>query len=539
MNVLRDISIRKKILLIPIFGAFGFFSYLAISVHFLNNTTKLLIDAQTRQAPLLRLAEHNQIRIEKIQETLAYAVTSAEQEVLSNANKLGQEFRKDIAKAKEIDATLGGELNNILREFEVYYSQSYNLSSSMVNDTIDFSTVGESSAKMKQALEILQASLNSFQTTRSERFDAAFDQTTANAKKLTSLGIAVGSATVALLFFVAIPISSMIKSSIDEVIATLKNIAEDNGDLTVRLKSKNADEIGELVLWFNTFTEKLQLVILQVVETTPPLASLATDVNALSSAITHTLTDQNRSVAESKNNVEMMSVSVSSIAMNAAEAANAARIADEEARKGQVIVVNTVKGIQALSSSIAQASDAIAKLEHDTASVNLVLDVIKGIAEQTNLLALNAAIEAARAGEQGRGFAVVADEVRGLASRTQESTAEINIILAQLQSAAHAAVHTMSESTTAVEQSVQQANQAGRSLQTITDTVNTISAMNEQIASATEEQQSISNEMVQEAERIHAQTMSTSQSASQLSGVSERLNSLAINLEQITRQFKV
>ncbi|WP_245792035.1 methyl-accepting chemotaxis protein [Teredinibacter waterburyi] len=479
------------------------------------------------------------IRVEKIQETLAYAVTSAEQEVLSSANKLAQEFRKDISKAKEIDPALDSELNNILSEFETYYSQSYNLSSGMVNDTIDFSTVGASSTRMKQALEILQESLNSFQSTRSQRFDSAFDQTTENAEKLTSLGIAVGTATVALLFFVAIPISSMIKNSIDEVIATLKNIAEDNGDLTLRLKSNNKDEIGELVLWFNTFTEKLQQVILQIVETAPPLASLATDVNSLSSAITQTLGDQNRSVAESKNNVEMMSTSVSSIAMNASEAANAARIADEEAGKGQIIVVNTVKGIQALSTSIAQASDAIAKLEHDTASVNLVLDVIKGIAEQTNLLALNAAIEAARAGEQGRGFAVVADEVRGLASRTQESTAEINTILAQLQSAAQAAVHTMGESTNAVEQSVQEANQAGQSLQTITDTVNTISAMNEQIASATEEQQSISNEMVQEAERIHEQTVSTSKSASQLSGVSERLNSLATNLEHITRQFKV
>jgi Methyl-accepting chemotaxis protein len=539
LNLLRNISIRKKILLIPIFGAFGFFSYLAISVHFLNNTTELLVDARTKQVPLLRLADHNLIRVEKIQETLAYAVTSAEQEVLSSANKLAQEFRKDISKAKEIDPALDSELNNILSEFETYYSQSYNLSSGMVNDTIDFSTVGASSTRMKQALEILQESLNSFQSTRSQRFDSAFDQTTDNAEKLTSLGIAVGTATVALLFFVAIPISSMIKNSIDEVIATLKNIAEDNGDLTLRLKSNNKDEIGELVLWFNTFTEKLQQVILQIVETAPPLASLATDVNSLSSAITQTLGDQNRSVAESKNNVEMMSTSVSSIAMNASEAANAARIADEEAGKGQIIVVNTVKGIQALSTSIAQASDAIAKLEHDTASVNLVLDVIKGIAEQTNLLALNAAIEAARAGEQGRGFAVVADEVRGLASRTQESTAEINTILAQLQSAAQAAVHTMGESTNAVEQSVQEANQAGQSLQTITDTVNTISAMNEQIASATEEQQSISNEMVQEAERIHEQTVSTSKSASQLSGVSERLNSLATNLEHITRQFKV
>src|SRR5690606_10780122 len=145
----------------------------------------------------------------------------------------------------------------------------------------------------------------------------------------------------------------------------------------------------------------------------------------------------------------------------------------------------------------------------------------------------------ARAGEQGRGFAVVADEVRGLASRTQESTEEINAIIAQLQKASQAAVQTMKESTIAVEKSVGEANIAGQTLRTITDTVKTINAMNKQIANATDEQQFISTEMVSEAERIRQQTQDNARSASKLNDVSKRLSSLAGNLEQITRRFRV
>ena len=203
------------------------------------------------------------------------------------------------------------------------------------------------------------------------------------------------------------------------------------------------------------------------------------------------------------------------------------------------MVASTVSGILKLSDSVRAASEVIAKLEQDANSVNVVLAVIKGIAEQTNLLALNAAIEAARAGEQGRGFAVVADEVRGLASRTQESTAEINSILDQLQSASQAAVQTIKESTAAVGRSVEDANIAGQSLRTITETVKTINSMNNQIASATDEQQFISTELVSEAERILLQTHNTAHSASKLSDVSNRLSSLAMNLEKITRQFRV
>lgn len=539
MNFLRNISIRKKILLIPVVGALGFFAYLLTSIYLIKENNLLLQDARDTQFPILQIAMANLHHVEKIQETLSYAVSSGEQEGLETAKQIAAKFREESNNARTISRALSGEIDRFLLEFDDYFSSALSMSEGMVNDSIDFSTIASRSRDMADKLHTLQATLNQFYNQQLEVFNQAFSTANAKSESLFVIGTTIGVLVSLLLIVVGITISGMIKQSIDQVIARLKDIAEDNGDLTLRLSTKHNDEIGELVKWFNTFMDKLQSVIQQIVETAPPLANLASDVNNLSSDITATLEQQNFSVAESKNNIELMSHSVASIAQNASEAATAAQIADEEAIKGQAIVTSTVKGIQQLSRSIGDASAAINKLQEDTTSVNVVLDVIKSIAEQTNLLALNAAIEAARAGEQGRGFAVVADEVRGLASRTQESTEEINTILAQLKKAAAAAVQTMDESTNAVEKSVTEANHAGNSLQAITDTVNTINSMNEQIASATDEQQSISGELVMEAERIQEQTTNNASSANQLNSVSDKLSSLALNLEHITRQFRV
>lgn len=539
MELFSNISIRKKILLIPLVGALGFFTYLLVSTLLMSDTVERLASARHQQFPLLQIAVVNRSRLEKIQEGLTYAVSSAERDALNSAQLLAGEFRDEFADARSIDSTLGSDIDQLLKLFDSYFSKAYQLSEGMLEGTIDFATVPDKSRAMAAALEHLNEQMDAFYQSRLTVFNNAFSDANDSAKKLFSIGITIGLCMSLVLVVVGLLISNMIKKSIDSVTERLRSIAEENGDLTVRISSRSSDEIGDLVDGFNTFMNKLQTVIQQIVATAPPLAGLASDVKNLSGDMSTTLDEQNRSVRESKNNIEQMSMSGHLIAQNASEASEAAKLADEEALKGRRIVANSLEETTRLAKSIREASAVVTRLREDANSVTVVLDVIKSIAEQTNLLALNAAIEAARAGEQGRGFAVVADEVRGLASRTQESTAEINSILEQLRKASEAAVETMGESTHAVEHSVGAATQAGESLETITGTVNTINKMNEQIASATEEQQNISALLVGEAEQIHRQTEDNARSAGKLHTVSEQLNSLALDLESITRQFRV
>ncbi len=192
-----------------------------------------------------------------------------------------------------------------------------------------------------------------------------------------------------------------------------------------------------------------------------------------------------------------------------------------------------------MASEVERAANVIKKLESDTENVGTILDVIKGIAEQTNLLALNAAIEAARAGEQGRGFAVVADEVRTLASRTQDSTQEIQRVIEELQSAARSAAEVMSHSQDQAKLSVEQAAKTDSSLATITDKVGSITTMNMEIASATGEQEKVSNSIKRNVEGIRSNADDAVKNVQEVEAASESLVSISANLRKITGQFRV
>lgn len=536
---LKNLSVRTKILLIPLFGGLGFVIYLLVSAVSLNHTVRLLDSAHTTQFPLMQNIQQNINLLDDIQEMMVFAVSSGEAEAINSAKSASQKFKNLLAQSYEIDTKDREKIKEIERLFDIYFSQAMDISNGMISNEIDYALLPQRSQKMTQDLENLKQQMNGYLELQTLGFENAFSSANSEAHRIITLGVILCVATLGLLFAIAIPISQLIKRSLDQVVETLKNIAEDNGDLTIRINSSSGDEIGELVKWFNTFIDKLQKTIERIVETAPPLASLANDVNRLSSDMTEILKRQNENSIEAKENIRQMSESIALIADSAVEASSSARLADAEANKGKQNVAGTVAGIKNLLDNIKKSSTVVAKLEQDAVRVNVVLDVIKEIAGQTNLLALNAAIEAARAGEQGRGFAVVADEVRGLALRTQQSTEEINAILAQLQSASQEAVITMRESTEAVEKTVRDASTAVASLDLITATVQKISVMNEQIASATEEQNAISGTLVTQSETINDQSEKTAVYAGKLNDVSKQMDSLASGLEVIIRKFKV
>jgi len=539
MDLFKALSVRYKILLIPLVGAVGFCIYLAITLVAMSHIVKQLDQAYRVEYQLLQTSEYSLIRLDKLKETLGNAATMGEADLLLTADKYAEETRDKLQQSIQTDKGNANFLRTILSEFNDYYLLAYSLSKEMVDGTADMSTLGQRSQKMLSKLTSLQSKLNKFQADRYQSFTKAFESVNEKAQSTSTTGIVLGLMTLFSLFAVALPITKSISTSLLDIIRSMKSIAQEDGDLTVRLTTNSQDEMGELVFWFNSFIEKLQGVIKNVVDAALPLSDTANRISTLSDSTIESFKRQSDSVMQSRQSVEEMSQSVAEITTNAADAADAAKNANHEAINGQNVVGQTVTGIQALSENVIQAAESINQLQEDTNRVNVVLEVIKGIAEQTNLLALNAAIEAARAGEQGRGFAVVADEVRNLASRTQESTEEINQMLGQLQSAAKKAVTMMEGSRASVEESVKAAHEAGSSLQVITDTVNTIADMNGAIAVATEEQHQVSGLMVGHVEDIQACADEASTASHEIAGVSEQLLMLASELESVARQFKV
>ncbi len=324
----------------------------------------------------------------------------------------------------------------------------------------------------------------------------------------------------------------LIKSNLDD-------IAAGEGDLTRRLPVQGDDELGQLAGSFNRFADKIHGLVRQIADMTVQLNGLVSEVASQAQRSEQAMAQQRQETDQVATAINEMSSAAQEVARSAQGAAEAAQQTDSEGQAAKQVVDGSIQRIHALVGDIRHSGVSLDNLQTDVQSIVSVLDVIRSIAEQTNLLALNAAIEAARAGEAGRGFAVVADEVRALASRTQQSTQEIQGMIDRLQGGTREAVSAMRRSSDAGESTSEQANQAGASLDAIATLIGTINAMNAQIASAAEEQTAVAEEInrsvhqiAQVVESVADETRLGAQTAQNLSGLGERLGGLV-------RQFRI
>jgi len=324
----------------------------------------------------------------------------------------------------------------------------------------------------------------------------------------------------------------------------LKRISEiahaiSQNDISHECTMQSNDLIGEIVDAFNQMAANLRNMIGQISGSTTQLAAAAEQTSAITDETSRGVRDQQAEIDSIAAAMNEMTSTVQEVARNAAEASSAADAANSESRNGALVATEAIGGIDALQSQVDSAAQVIRDLEKESEHIGSVLDVIRGIAEQTNLLALNAAIEAARAGEQGRGFAVVADEVRTLASRTQQSTQEIQDMITRLQGGTGNAVKVMESAQIKAQESSELVEKAAESLAMIAGSVSAINDMNTTIASAAEEQSAVASEMQTNMNNIREVADRSAEGAQQTAQASEELARLATEQQSLVAQFKM
>lgn len=353
---------------------------------------------------------------------------------------------------------------------------------------------------------------------------------------LSGIGIAALVITGLVLLIVILGVSRLTKG-LARALSCAEKIAD--GQLSQTVESDGTDEIGRLLAALAIMRDRLHGMITQMNHSSTELAASSEELAAVSEESNRNIHQQQLEIQQAATAINEMTVAVREVARHAQATSQAANEASDESLSGQQVVKETVESISVLADVVENASTVIQQVGQDSTSIGTVLDVIKGIAEQTNLLALNAAIEAARAGEQGRGFAVVADEVRTLAQRTQTSTSEIEDMITRLQGSSKNAVEAMHAGSEHAGKSVNLAAKAGASLEAITAAVARISEMNTHIASAADQQTTVAEDINRNVTVISDIAEQSATSVNQITASGQELSNMAVNLQDMISQFEI
>ncbi|WP_144175368.1 methyl-accepting chemotaxis protein [Pseudomonas sp. Kh13] len=445
------------------------------------------------------------------------------------------EFQQTALKA--IDQALA-ELRALPAKLPAEYATSLDDAATAMGGYRDaVSQFGDAQSASEQALQhmaeqgtvLLQAS-DAMTTSQTEVRDAA----TAQAKTLlmvaTVLALALG-------LLAAWAITRQIIIPLRQTLRAAERVA--SGDLSQNLQVDRRDELGQLQASMQRMTQGLRELIGGIGDGVTQIASAAEQLSAVTEQTSAGVNNQKVETDQVATAMNQMTATVHEVARNAEQASEAALMADQQAREGDRVVGEAVAQIERLAGEVVNSSEAMNQLKAESDKIGSVLDVIKSVAQQTNLLALNAAIEAARAGEAGRGFAVVADEVRSLAQRTQQSTEEIEELIAGLQSGTQRVASVMDSSRQLTDSSVELTRRAGSSLETITRTVSSIQAMNQQIATAAEEQTAVAEEINRSVMNVRDISDQTSAASEETASSSVELARLGTHLQGLVGRFRL
>jgi len=532
----NDLSITKKIHAITSISVVVFLVSAIINYSAMVDNKHALDELQTTSYKVVQLATSNKYLLEKLDDLYTQAVTFGDGDLVGKADITKNEIQKHLEELNALDKSYRGSEIKHLNE---YAQISSKIATGMIDGTADFSKIQQDAKNKSAKYDVLLKSFKSIQNKADSRFIELVQSTQARSDDALFLMLSISIVMLICLIALAVFIAKKIGFAASNAANGLELLASGGGNLSSKLTVCSKDEIGQVAIHFNAFIGVLKGSVLDIMAVVEPLMENSTRlVQGMEKAESAT-TQQSSDAEIVRQSMEEMKQSVGDISSSAANAAGAAQVAEKEVEQSLQQINVSVKMSQALSEEIQSASSTIDKLASDTQNVTQILNVITSIAEQTNLLALNAAIEAARAGEQGRGFAVVADEVRELASRTAKSTNEIRELLTVLTGAANESVGAMNSARDMARDNANSAQETGISIEKISEQILSINGMNAQIAAATEEQTSVAAMVVDNVSNMHQSFEDTQESLKTIREVATNLHYLSDNLLDATSKFEV
>ncbi|MDB1123390.1 methyl-accepting chemotaxis protein [Vibrio algarum] len=464
---------------------------------------------------------------------VSYIQTSQQQDYDVAISYLRQDLKDAIS---DLSVSLNGDENqawlDVFYDAHSEYVDGINTIHSVIasRDDLIINHLNVEGLEVESNLEEMKRSIIRDQETLGPQLKQSTDNSINLTLILSVAAILLGSGAAFLL-------TTSITRPIKQVMAAANQLSD--GDLTVNLEQKGNDEIGQLLNSIQVTANNLRHMIITISDASLNLTSASHELSDITEKSSQSILRQETETDMVATAINEMTATVREVASNASQAESTAQEANQQATSGQSIVQQTIDTIHELAENVQSSSEKLHDVEVETNNIGGILDVIRGIADQTNLLALNAAIEAARAGEHGRGFAVVADEVRSLAQRSQESTQEIQTLIEQLQTGTKNAVSVMAISKKQADVSVKQASEAGSALLSITNSISVINDMNMQIATASEEQSSVAESINENIVNVREIANENSSTANQTQNSSGEIDQLATQLKQLVDKFKI
>lgn len=533
------LTIAKKLMLLVSIALLGFVVSQVYSMWVERANSSRLADVEQRIYPTLELTTINLGSLLLMEQQINSSVTTGDAQVLEEAAVHYDEIRKNLAQLSSLSSDLSAQVRGIDTQLEAWYTTATRIAQSFINSTVNFEQVGAEAAANAERLQNLRASLATMKSETAKRFNESISETVSASQNAAHIALLIAICAVVALVIISLFISRSITSSINEVTVSLKEMSSGEGDLTKRIHYSGHDEILYLVKYFNAFVEKLHGAFGNVSNDVGALAQVASRLTNSSSQNLVRINDQAGAIAAMRTSIDDLLQTVNEIAEFAGNASVQAQDASSAAASGKETLATNVATISTLAEEVRSAANVVNRFEEFSADVGKLLNTIQNVADQTNLLALNAAIEAARAGEHGRGFAVVADEVRGLAVRTRQATEEIHKVIGELRAVSASAVTAMQGSVVRANRGVEATTASGEVLNSILNNVDIISSINERIAAATQEQTITFAQVSEHVNGIYHNTQLVTTSTNELDEVSRDIDHISHELHKVASQFRV